>query len=83
MTVVYQTVVTPTKAGKLKLGEVKLRAQYSGPRANNRYDPFPGFGRMQEMELTAPAIEFEVLPALGEVDTLIAAIADWVTASAR
>ena len=62
VTVVYQTVVTPTKAGKLKLGQVKLRAQYSGPRANNRYDPFPGFGRMQEMELTAPAIEFEVLP---------------------
>ena len=62
VTVVYQTVVTPTKAGKLKLGVVKLRAQYSGPRANNRYDPFPGFGRMQEMELTAPAIEFEVLP---------------------
>ena len=28
-------------------------------------------------------IEFDVLPALGEVDTLIAAIADWVTASAR
>ena len=28
-------------------------------------------------------IEFEVLPALGEADTLIAAIADWVTASAR
>ena len=62
VTVVYQTVVTPTKAGKLKLGAVKLRAQYSGPRANNRYDPFPGFGRMQEMEITAPEIEFEVLP---------------------
>lgn len=27
-------------------------------------------------------IEFRVLPALGEVDTLIAAIADWVAASA-
>ena len=62
VTVIYQTVVTPTKAGKLKLGEVKLRAQYSGPKANNRYDPFPGFGRPQEMEFTAPAIEFEVMP---------------------
>ena len=28
-------------------------------------------------------IEFRVLPALGEVDSLITAIADWVTASAR
>ena len=28
-------------------------------------------------------IEFDVLPALGEADSLIAAIADWVTASAR
>ncbi len=62
VTVVYRTVVTPTKAGKLKLGEVKLRAQYSSPRQNNRYDPFPGFGRMQEMEIVAPAIEFDVKP---------------------
>ena len=62
VTVIYQTVVTPTKAGKLKLGGLKLRAQYSGPRGNNRYDPFPGFGRTQEMEIMAPAIEFEVLP---------------------
>lgn len=28
-------------------------------------------------------IEFRVLPALGEVDSLITAIADWVTTSAR
>ena len=60
-TMIFRTVVTPTKAGKLKLGEAKLRAQYSRER-RNPYDPFGGFGRVEEMELTAPAIEIDVKP---------------------
>ena len=59
--VVYRTVVTPTKAGKLALGQAKLRTIYSRQR-RNPYDPFGGFGRAEEMELSAPAVPMEVKP---------------------
>lgn len=61
-TVDYRTVVTPTKAGKLKLGEMKLRVLYSKTQSN-RYDPFGRImGRAEEMTITAPAVEIEVKP---------------------
>lgn len=59
--VVYRTVVTPTKAGKLALGDAKLRALFSRQR-RSPYDPFGGFGRAEEMNITAPAVTMEIKP---------------------
>jgi tetratricopeptide (TPR) repeat protein len=75
-TVIYRTVVTPTKAGKLKLGEMKLKVVYSKSQSN-RYDPFGRMlGRAEEMELVAPAVELDVrpLPSEGRPSTFAGAI---------
>jgi tetratricopeptide (TPR) repeat protein len=61
--VTYRTVVTPSKAGNLKLGDATLVTQYSKQRGRGLYDPmFGGFGRAEELEVVAPAVEFEVKP---------------------
>lgn len=79
-TMVFRTVVTPTKAGKLKLGDARLRAQYSRER-RNPYDPFGGFGRVEEMELVAPAVEIDVkpLPVDGRPTSFAGAIGQFET----
>ena len=59
--IVFRTVVTPTKAGKLKLGEVKLPVLYSSGRPNP-YDVFGRLGRPQQMDLVAPAVDIDVKP---------------------
>ncbi len=59
--VVFQTVVTPTKAGKLRLGEAKFRVLYSRA-GRNPYDPYGRAGRAEEMEIVAPAVEIDVKP---------------------
>ncbi len=79
--VVYQTVVTPTKAGKLKLGTATLRAQYSRTR-RNPYDPFGGgMGRAEEMEVSAPEVEIDVkpLPVDGRPKDFAGAIGDFTS----
>ena len=57
----FRTVVTPTKAGKLRLGEAKLRVLYSSNRPNP-YDALGRRGRAQPMEIVAPALEIDVKP---------------------
>ena len=60
--VVLRTVATPTKAGKFSLGPAEMRFVYSKQK-NRLYLPFGNnFGPMQELVVSAPAVELEVKP---------------------
>ncbi len=68
---VFRTVITPIRAGKVKVGPSKTQVAVQIPRPQSRgsrfpfdafTDPFGAFGRMQERELTAEAAELIVKP---------------------
>jgi hypothetical protein len=64
--VTFRSVITPGKAGTLKIGPLPVKTVYSDQRAR-RFGMFAPPGRAQELEVTAPAVEIDaqLLPSAG------------------
>ncbi|MHB1332771.1 MAG: sirohydrochlorin chelatase [Sulfuriferula sp.] len=80
----YLELMTPSLAeavsAQVEAGasRITIAPLFLGPGGHLRRD-FPIL--MDELRVRYPNVGFDTLPALGESDTLLAAIADWLTAS--